>query len=147
MPRGGNNRLPAAVKRQRGTLRKHREKSGAPELQIGEVGPPPARMSKLERAAWLELAPQVARVYTPSDRAMFSLLVRQWAVLDDPRTITDMPATAYARIVQVVSGMLQQFGCSPASRGRVAAAPDGDEAGKPADPTDEFANPGAVRAH
>ena len=95
-----------------------RENPLAVEPALSPVGPPPANFTEVQRQVWEELSNEVADVYTHRDRAAFKLLVRQMALVESPE-FAKWPASAQARLVQIVSGLLQQFGCTPSSRGRV----------------------------
>jgi hypothetical protein len=86
------------------------------------VGEPPKSFNAGQRAAWRELAPQVAGVYTSSDRAAFCLLCKLSALVEPADAIDRLSASGYARVVSLVAGMLQGFGCTPASRSRVEAS-------------------------
>jgi phage terminase small subunit len=121
--RGGNNRKPDAVKELEGTSRKDRRMEGAPQLPSVLVPPPPKGMKQKERAAWLELAPQIDAlgVYAVSDRTALRLLCKCLAMVDDAET-AESP-TALVRMAQVAAGLLQRFGLDPASRSKVAATP------------------------
>jgi hypothetical protein len=77
------------------------------------------------------LAPQVELTFAESDRAAFTMLVQLHCKLEEKRILAS--PSAYARIVQIISGLLQQFGCTPASRGRVAARKSAEEAKDPAE--------------
>lgn len=116
--RGGQNRKPTSVKKAQGTFRPSRDNKKAPDPPLAAVGDPPEGCPKAQVRAWRLLAPQVEFTFAESDRAAFTLLTGLYAKLEDPK-IAGSPS-AYARIVQSVSSLLQQFGCTPATRGRVA---------------------------
>ncbi len=118
--RGGQNRKTAAEKRLAGTFRKDREPKNAPTPAPAVVGEPPKNFTKAQRAAWVDLAPQVQLVFADSDRAAFGLLVKLVAELDAP-SAAKLPAHARASLARTVVGLLERFGCTPASRGRVEA--------------------------
>ena len=131
MPRGGHNKLSTSTKRLKGTLERSREpqRLAAP----AEVGPPPSTLTAHQRASWRELAPQVARVFSASDRAAFTLLVKLYTAVEHPEE--EVPAYVYAGLVGRVTALLEQFGCTPKSRRQV----DRTEEPTPDDPLDEFA--------
>jgi phage terminase small subunit len=114
--RGGANRK----------LRRDRRNPESPQIPRGTVGDPPRSLSAAERKSWRELAPQVSSSFTSADRAAFLLAVRLNVKIDDPG---DMAPSAYARMVQVFKGLLEAFGCTPASRNRVVSvtAPNADD--------------------
>jgi phage terminase small subunit len=113
-------------KKLNGTYRKDRAQSSAPVPAPANVGEPPARFTASQRAAWRELAPQVAAVFTTSDRSAFALLVKQHAALEAPAA-AKMPHYVRAALVRSVASLLEAFGCTPASRGRVEAVQAADE--------------------
>ena len=125
MPRGGHNRLPAAVKEARGTLRRSRENPDAPEVEAGHPPRPPRHLPEAERRVWRELARQVGPdgvgTYSPAFFSAFRLTVKTLALVDAAGL--DTPPTALARLVQAASGMLGRLGLDPASVGKVATAP------------------------
>lgn len=117
MPRGGSNRLSSARKKFTGTLNKTRERrsqSNRSIKPIGVVGDPPDDFTKVQKAAWRELAPQVAHSYSVSDRATFSLLAKLYAMVEHPPR--GLPHYAFVQMTSRVLGLLEAFGCSPRSR-------------------------------
>lgn len=120
MARGGGNRLSVEKKKFRGTFRKERERSST-SLPVGIVGAPPASFTKAQKAAWRELAPQVAHSFSASDRATFSLLCKLYATAQHPPR--GMAPYVTAQITSRLVGLLEAFGCSPRSRRLVDAQP------------------------
>jgi len=120
--RGGHNRKPTALKAMAGTLDARRVNTGEPVLDRAVVPPPPKSLGPGERAIWVELAAQVDATgcYTFSDYTSFRLAVKSVAMADSD--LSDMPATAAVRLMQVASSFLQRFGLDPASRARVMSA-------------------------
>jgi hypothetical protein len=112
-------RIPASVKKARGTFKAARDAKRPPEPPASTIPAPPKSCSPTERRAWHELAAQVeaSHVYSVSDYTSFRVLVRSVALLDDMPP--DAAPTAAARMVQSVSTMLARFGLDPASRGKV----------------------------
>jgi len=122
-------RLPKSVKQLRGTVRKCRERPGAPEVDPTEVPPPPKGLPKSEQLVWMELKPQVEalRCYDASAYTAFRILVRLvGAALYPP---PDEPASARSRNLQAASAALASFGLRPADRERVSAAPRREPSG------------------
>ncbi len=147
MPRGGGNRLPAAVKAARGTLRRSRENPAAPKVEAGSPPRPPKHLPEMERAVWRELARQVGPggtgIYSPAFYSCFRLAVRAVYLVDSAGP--DTPPTAVGRYVQTAAGMLSRLGLDPASVSKASHAPKK----KAPSALDEFSverRPGALRA-
>lgn len=154
---GGHNRLPTAVKRARGTLKKSREVTEA--VSIGDPGQvntaPPSSLTKGAKAEWLRVVPLLdeAKLITEADRtalAMYCTAVDRAAkaekqVEKDGMTFTNaqtgaMHAHPLLAVAKEARAQALRYGCefglTPASRGKIGApkAPD-----KPnADPLGEF---------
>lgn len=122
--KGGQNRVPAAVKKLRGTQRKDRMKRGSKLVSPKLVPPPPRGLSKVEQRVWRELAPQVEHlgVFARSDFTAFRLLVETVAEMRSP-DFKKEKGTARVRMRQVASTLLQSFGLNPASRDRLNVQP------------------------
>jgi hypothetical protein len=118
--RGGHNRKPLVVKKAQGTFIKSRDsKVVGPDLVIARIGDPPSDFSVAEKKAWRKLIHSVKYTYCDSDKSTFELLVKLWARFETEGR--SMPASPYARLIQSLSSLLQQFGCTPAARDRVSA--------------------------
>jgi len=124
--KGGHNRKPTRQKALEGTLRADRSRKNEPRAASVTVPAAPRRLPAGERAVWSQLAAEVEAlgVFTLSDRTAFELLARTVALAKTAGP--EMAPTARVRLLQVASGLLAAFGLTPASRGRVEAAPPVD---------------------
>ncbi len=111
--RGGKNRISVDQHRIAGTFRRDRHGSGgdAQESTIA-VPPPPAGLSRRERAVWAELAAQVEErgSYTATRRTAFRLMVVAVVRLDAAKAA---PAYAWARLLTAANDALLAFGLAP----------------------------------
>jgi len=117
----GHNRVPAAVKKLRGTVRKDRANARAPLASPKMIPKPPRGLTPVQVRVWRELAPQVEHlgVFSKSDLTSFRLLVCVVAETRD-KAFKLEKGTARVRMLQAASSLLQSFGLSPASRERVS---------------------------
>ncbi len=127
MPRGGHNRLPESLKRERGTAKKSRTNPKAPRLELTPVPPPPPDLSRHERLMWMELAPQIdaLRIYTASSETALRALVAALALVRFRAGSERERLRAWTTVL----AMLARFGLDPASRDRVAVVAQDDSPG------------------
>lgn len=149
---GGHNRLPASVKKARGTLKKSREV--AQPVVLGADGPvntsPPRSLTKGARAEWVRVVHLLdrAKLLSEADRTALELyctavdraqraekqIERDGMTLENPTTgaLHAHPLLAVAKEARTQALRYGcEFGLTPASRGKIsapaaAAAPDAD---------------------
>lgn len=155
---GGHNRLPAAVKRARGTLKKSREVRAA--VSVGGDGPvntaAPAHLAKGAKAEWARIVPllDAAKLISEADRTSLALyctavdraqraerqVEREGMTLKNPTTgaIHAHPLLGVAKEARAQALRYGcEFGLTPASRGKMQAPGAGDK-GTDADPLASF---------
>jgi len=122
----GNAKLPDALKAMRGTLKKSRSNPRAPKPGPVAIGLPPDRLRLDEQEAWARLAAVVGplRVVASCDMEAFELLALAVALAH--RTARDRRASANQKIrtSQAALSALREFGLTPSTRSKVAAAPE-----------------------
>ncbi len=154
---GGHNRLPTAVKRARGTLKKSREV--ATPVSMGGDGPvntsPPTWLSKGAKAEWVRVVPLLdgAKLRTEADRTALALycttvdrackaeqqVEREGMTIENPTTgaIHAHPLLTVAKEARAQALRYGcEFGLTPASRGKMNAPPP--KGNDDADPLKDF---------
>jgi hypothetical protein len=144
---GGRPRKPTAHKRLAGTLRNDRQNHAEPRLQPIALPDPPADLTDLERAAWVELKELIdpMQIATAADVVAFRSMVEDAGMLaalrksfidsgSEPVTVEETKAGAQLRMRPEVLSiptyrklMLLHFvrwGISPADRQRVSVLSD-----------------------
>lgn len=155
---GGHNRLPASVKRARGTLKKSREV--AKKVSVGGDGPvntaAPSYLTKGAKAEWSRLVPMLdgAKLITEADRTSLALyctavdraqraerqVEREGMTLENPTTgaVHAHPLLGVAKEARAQALRYGcEFGLTPASRGKMSA-PSGADKPADADPLASF---------
>ena len=127
MPRGVGNRLPASVKKLRGTFRKGREKRPAPAQKASAPLPPSSRpYSAQMRRILSELEPEMEAASVtnhPTFPTAKWLLAK--AISEVENMDSEDAATARMRLIQTTTSLLTAFGLTPASHAQAGAGAAG----------------------
>lgn len=111
-------RKPTKLIALQGGFRKHPERARARAAEPqpnGELGDPPACLSKVQQRIWYELAEQVpSGVLTNADRILVELTVRLISKMRSGR--------AMASEVSLLQSCLSRMGLTPADRSRVSSS-------------------------
>jgi P27 family predicted phage terminase small subunit len=135
----GRPRLPTAIKRQRGTLRKHRENPLEPTPNV-ELLRPPDWLDAAAKREWRRIVPGLvqAGVLTKNDRSALEIYCREysrWRRCEKILASGDTFATPKGFIqkrpevnisresVKLMDKFLSHFGLTPATRSRVNREP------------------------
>jgi P27 family predicted phage terminase small subunit len=149
----GRPRTPAVIKQLRGTIRKDRTNPDEPQPKPLETAEVPAWLDDYGRECWNAHVPHLLknRLLTPLGTFLFAAVCERWSTfrraVDEQRSgpthetesngtcAKPQVAIAKAAYNDFLKG-LQEFGCTPATCGKVTAAkPDDDD-----DPLKRFLN-------
>jgi P27 family predicted phage terminase small subunit len=151
----GRPRKPTPAKILSGTFRKDRENPDEPKPEPPEELKAPEWLDEYGRECWDKYVPRLVKtgILTSIDMLLFAGLCERWSTyrraIDDTKiNLTHStesngecakPQVAIAKLAfdQFCRGMAE-FGCSPASRGKVKAVPPTDD-----DPVEKFFNRGS----
>ncbi|SRR6266542_2374619 len=140
----GRPRKPAVIKQLHGTFRRDRENRNEPQPEPLKIAPAPEWLDEYGRQCWEAHIPALLknRLLTPLGLYLFAAVCERWSTF---RRATDESKTglthetdsnglcarpeigiAKAAFNDFLKG-LQEFGCTPATSGKVTAAPVYDD--------------------